>query len=511
MAEPPPPLEVAPLLEVSGLSKRFTGTLALDRVSFDLRGGEIHALLGQNGAGKSTLIKILAGVYPPTAGAIKWRGRLVAPAAGHLPIAFIHQDLGLVESMSVAENVALGTGYPRPRGLISWRAARAAAADALALMDSRIDPNRPVKDLAASEKAIVAIARALSVRSDVLVLDEPTAALPSGDVDHLLAVLHRLRDSGIAVIYVTHRLDEVFRIADRVSVLGDGRLVMTSAVAETTAAALVQWIVGRRVAETPAPPPPAEASPLLLVRDLVVPPITQAGWVGPVSLALAPGEALALVGLRGAGHHATGRAIFGALQRHGGTVSLDGRALADSRPAEAMASGIGFVSSLRGTESLALDLSVQENLFLNPTIRGFGPFQPVGPQAERAACDRALARFAVRPPDPRAAVARLSGGNQQKLVLARWLSGSIRVLILEEPTIGVDVGAKADIYRDLQAALAAGLGILLISSDFDEVEKLCRRAIVFSRGRVVAEVGRDGVTPERLTALAAGATAQDAA
>ncbi|HTU55891.1 MAG TPA: sugar ABC transporter ATP-binding protein [Acetobacteraceae bacterium] len=511
MAEPSPLLELPPLLEIEDLSKRFTGTLALDRVSFDLHGGEIHALLGQNGAGKSTLIKILAGVYPPSAGAIKWRGRIVAPTAGHLPIAFIHQDLGLVESMSVAENVALSTGYPRPRGLISWRAARAGAADALALMDSRIDPRQLVKDLAASDKAIVAIARALSVRGDALVLDEPTAALPSGDVDHLLAVLHRLRANGLAVIYVTHRLDEVFRIADRVSVLRDGRLVSTSAVNKTNASALVQWIVGRKVAETPAPPRPAEGSPLLSVQGLVVPAIAQAGRVGPVSFALAPGETLALVGLRGAGHHTTGRAIFGAVRRYAGSVLLDGQALEQSRPAEAMARGIGFVSSLRGTESLALDLSVQENLFLNPTIRGYGPFQPVGPQAERAACERALARFAVRPPDSRAVVARLSGGNQQKLVLARWLSGSIRVLILEEPTIGVDVGAKADIYRDLQAALARGLGVLLISSDFDEIEKLCHRAIVFSRGRVVAEVGRDRVSQERLTALAAGATAQDAA
>lgn len=499
MAGPPP------LLEVADLSKRFTGTLALDRVFFDLRAGEIHALLGQNGAGKSTLIKILAGVYAPTSGVIKWRGRTVASTSEHLPIAFLHQDLGLVESMSVAENVALSRGYPRRFGLISWHAARAAAANALALMDSRIDPRLPVKDLAASEKAIVAIARALTVRGDVLVLDEPTAALPSRDVDHLLVVLHRLRASGVGILYVTHRLDEIFRIADRVSVLRDGRLVITRAVSETSATALVQAIVGRRVAEIPAPPLPSGSGALLGVRGLVVSPLTQAGGVGPVSFDVASGETLALVGLRGAGHHTAARAIFGAVPRQAGTVSLDGRALHGSQPAEAMARGIGFVSSLRGTESLAPDLSVQENLFLNPTIRGYAPFEPVRPQAERVACDNALARFGIRPPERRAVVARLSGGNQQKLVLARWLSGSIRLLILEEPTIGVDVGAKADIYRDLQVAMAGGLGILLVSSDFDEVEHLCHRAIVFSRGRVVAEVGRDGVRPERLTALAAGA------
>ncbi|MGH7120219.1 MAG: sugar ABC transporter ATP-binding protein [Acetobacteraceae bacterium] len=494
-----------PTLTIVGLTKRFAGTLALDRVSFDLRAGEIHALLGQNGAGKSTLIKILAGVYAPSAGGISWRGRPVHKPGEELPIAFIHQDLGLVESMSVAENVALTTGYPHARGIIDWGAAREAAARALALMESPLDPRRLVKDLSASEKAIVAIARAMAVTREAIVLDEPTAALPSGDVDHLLNVLRRLRARGVGIIYVTHRLDEVFRIADRVSVLRDGRMVATSAVGETSPAALVERIVGRKLAETHLASARGEQVPVLFVRDLVVPPLTQEGVVGPISFTLYRGETLALVGLRGAGHHATGRAIFGALPIASGHILLDGAALPPSRPAAAMARGIGFVSSQRGTESLAVNLSVQENLFLNPTLRGYGPYRPMRRETERRACARALTRFSIRPPDGLAMSGTLSGGNQQKVVLARWLEVALKVLILEEPTIGVDVGAKADIYQDLQAALAAGLCVLLISSDFEEVQALCHRALVFNRGRVVEEVRRDEINVARLTALAAGA------
>ncbi len=497
-----------PILATVGLSKRFAGTLALDRVSFDLRAGEIHALLGQNGAGKSTLIKILAGVHAPSAGEIFWRGKVVHKPGEELPIAFIHQDLGLVESMSVAENVALTTGYPRPRGIIDWAEARHAAARALALMESPLDPRRLVKDLSASEKAIVAIARAMAVTREAIVLDEPTAALPSGDVDHLLDVLRRLRTRGVGIIYVTHRLDEVFRIADRVSVLRDGRMVASSGVGETSPALLVQRIVGRTLAETRLASAHGEAVPVLSVHDLVVPPLTQAGLVGPISFSLYRGETLALVGLRGAGHHATGRAIFGALPIASGRIILDGAVLPPSRPAEAMAMGFGFVSSQRGTESLALNLTVQENLFLNPTLRGYAPFHPMAREAERGACARALARFSIRPPDNLAMSGTLSGGNQQKVVLARWLEVPLKVLILEEPTIGVDVGAKADIYQDLQKALAAGLSVLLISSDFEEVELLAHRALVFNRGRVVEEIRRDRISIALLTALAAGAGEQ---
>ena len=499
-------MSATPLLQVEGASKRFTATLALDRLDFDVGAGEIHALLGQNGAGKSTLIKILAGVYPPSAGRILWRGRPVVPGAERLPIAFIHQDLGLVESMTVAENVALQAGYRRagglPGGLIDWAATAAAAAVALAAMGSRIDPAARVVTLSAADRSIVAIARALAVQADLLVLDEPTAALPEADVARLLATLERLRARGIGMIYVTHRLDEVFRIADRVTVLRDGRLVTSSSVAETSPGDLVRNIVGHAVAAATIAAAPS-GPPLLTLAGLVVAQ-QNAGLVGPVSLSAAAGEVLALVGLRGAGHHAVGRAIFGAAPRRAGRLTLAGRALAPADPAAAMAAGIGFVSSRRGEESLAAAMTVQENLYVNPRARGGGGLHPIRRVRERADATLALARFSVRPPDPSRPIATLSGGNQQKVVVARWMEARIRLLILEEPTIGVDVGSKAEIYRDLNAALAAGMAVLLISSDFEEVAAIAHRALVFSRGAVVAEVARAAISVTRLTELAGG-------
>ncbi len=361
-------MEAENLLAVHGVSKRFTATLALDAVDFDVRAGEIHALLGQNGAGKSTLIKILAGVYPPSAGTIKWRGQPANPATHALPISFIHQDLGLVDAMTVAENVAVQAGYPRRFGLIDWRGARHAASRALAAMGSRVDPDSRVVALSAADRSIVAIARALAVRCELLVLDEPTAALPAADVERLLATLRRLRASGIGMIYVTHRLDEVFRIADRVTVLRDGRRIDTVPVSQTSAQELVVKIVGRSVAGTEIAAVPADAQPLLALHDVVVP-HEEAGLIGPVSFSLQSGEILALVGLRGAGHHAVGRALFAALPMRSGRVEFRGRTIAPASPAAAMSAGIGFVSSRRGEESLAAAMSVRENLYLNPSAR----------------------------------------------------------------------------------------------------------------------------------------------
>jgi ribose transport system ATP-binding protein len=412
------------LLELSGIVKQFTGTLALDRVDLEVRSGEIHALLGQNGAGKSTLIKILAGIYPPTSGVIRWRGNAVDPTSVRLPITFIHQDLGLVDSMTVSENIALLTGYPRHIGMIDWHGASQAAVAALETMESSIDPEARVGSISAAEKSIVAIARALARRSDLLVLDEPTAALPAGDVDHLLDKLKRLRASGIGLLYVTHRLDEVFRIADRVTILRDGRKVATRTVSETSSADLVSWIVGGALAETTIASPPKSDGSLLSIKDLVVPQESGAGLVGPLSFEIHPGETLALVGLRGAGHHAVGRAIYGALPVYSGKILFEGHELKIANPADAIRRGIGFVSSRRAEESLA-------------------------------------------------------------------------------PTIGVDIGSKAEIYRDLRIADERGRAVLLISSDFDEVEKVSHRALVFSRGRLTAEIDRKNINVANLTDLLA--------
>jgi ribose transport system ATP-binding protein len=489
----------AELLTVQALSKRFTGTLALDSVDFTVRRGEIHALLGENGAGKSTLIKLLAGVYPADSGSFLWQGRQVDPTADRLPIAFIHQDLGLVDTMTVAENVALVSGYPRRHGLISWRAAQRAAAAALDAMGGNIDPLARVANLPAAERSIVAIARALAVKADLLVLDEPTAALPEADVARLLDVLRRLRTAGLGIVYVTHRLDEVFRMADRVTVLRDGRRVAVRAVAETTPAALVHDIVGRSLTELFVKTPHETAGVVLDLQAL-----TTEG-VGPVSFTLRAGEILGLVGLRGAGHHTVGRALFGDAAIDGGGVTLAGEPLHARSPVQAMRRRVGFVSSKRSEESVAPNLTVRENLFMNPASVGRRVLDFLAARAEQAKCMTQLRRFSVRPSEPERPMQTLSGGNQQKVIVARWMVARSRLLVLEEPTFGVDVGSKAEIYQLLQAALDEGLAVLLISSDFEEVAGICNRALVFDRGRVVAEVPRESLTIPRLTALAAGA------
>ncbi|WP_119272967.1 sugar ABC transporter ATP-binding protein [Taklimakanibacter deserti] len=491
--------ESPPLLAIARLTKRFTGTLALDEVDLEVRAGEVHALLGENGAGKSTLIKVLAGVHRADNGEIRLDGRPVDPEAEKLPITFIHQDLGLVDTMTVAENVALIAGYPRRNGLISWAAARTVAVNALERMGGGVDPDARVGDLPAADKSIVAIARAMAVRCDLLVLDEPTAALPEADVTRLLDVLKRLRANGVGIVYVTHRLDEVFRIADRVTVLRDGRRVRSCAIADTTPSALVHDIVGRSLAELFIKPSAKTSAKVLDVDGLI------ADGVGPVSFSIAQGEILSLVGLRGAGHRAIGRAIFGDSAITAGTLSLAGEKLKPASPEEAIRRQIGFVSSKRREESLAPSMTVRENLFVNPVTNGMRLLQPIRPAHEQERCLNSLIRFSVRPRDPERIIATLSGGNQQKVIVARWMEAGCRLLVLEEPTFGVDVGSKAEIYQLLEEALDQGLAVLLISSDFEEVAGICHRALIFDRGRVTAELPRSELSLARLTALASGA------
>ena len=493
--------ESAPLLVMSGLVERFTATLALDHVDFDVCRGEVHALLGQNGAGKSTLIKILAGVYEADSGAIEFAGKPSRPATDSLPVAFIHQDLGLVEWMTVAENVAIQTGYPRSRvGLISWRRVRDAAAEALAIMGSDLDPDAPISSLPAAERSLVAIGRALAIKSDIVVLDEPTAALPEADVERLLETLRRLRANDIGVVYVTHRLDEVFRIADRVTILRDGRRLATVPTRETNAADLVQMIVGRSMKEAFVKPAPAADRCVLSVQNLAT------EHLAPVSFSVAAGETLGLVGLRGAGHHAIGRAIFGETRITSGRLLLEGEPFAPRSSAQAMAEGIGFVSSRRAEEGIASNMAVRENIYMNPAASGKRVLEFIPRASELRAANAAARRFSIKAASVEQPAATLSGGNQQKVVVARWMEARVKLLILEEPTIGVDVGAKADIYHLLQLSLSKGLAVLLISSDFEEVERICHRALVFSRGQLAAEIPRGALTVAALTATASGGT-----
>jgi ribose transport system ATP-binding protein len=480
------------LLGVRGLSKHFGGTRALDAVDFDLRPGEVHALLGENGAGKSTLIKVLSGLYKADYGDIRW------PPAGPSGLAFVHQDLGLVDTASVAENFGLGAGFMRRGPLIDWAATERAVSAALSRLDVHLDPRRLTGHLSPAEKAMLAIARALSRNADVLILDEPTATLPNSDVARLHEAVRALASRGIGIIYVTHRLGEVFEIADRVTVLRDGRRVFTGGVADCDDRSLVDHIVGRKVGSLYPDRRRARGRTVLEVEAL------SSKSIGPVSLDVAEGEILGLVGLRNAGQDTCGRLIAGVLRPRSGTVRVGGRAVPPGRVDVAIRHGIGFVSSKRLEESLFVGMSLAENLFPEPRHNGL---DWVNTRQEKGRAQSLIDSYRVRPPRPAALVSALSGGNQQKVVLARWSDRSVKVLVLEEPTIGVDVGARADAYAILSEAVTLGQGVIVVSSDFEEVAGLCDRALVFRDGRIAAELAGDEITPSNLLATAGGRAA----
>ena len=480
------------LLSFNAVTKRFGGTIAVDNVSLDIEEGSVLALLGENGAGKSTLIKLLAGVYSIDSGSITFCGEPLAGERSRDALAFIHQDLGLIDCMSAAENVAFGCGFARRGGLIDWRAVRRRAVEALASVDANIDPDTPVSELTRTEKSLLAIARALATNARLIVLDEPTASLPQDDVERLFAVLSSLRERGVGMIYVSHRLDEIFRIADRVAVMRDGRLVGQKRIEETSAEDLVGMIVGRKPQPIHVPRIREGKDVVLELRDAVF------GDVGPVSIELAAGEIVALAGLRGAGQDTVGRALFGQASLDAGAMRLCGATLDVRSPRHAMRQGIGFVAGDRTGESLAMPLSVRENVFLNPLAIGRGFFQLKSAHAEHREAFALTSQFGVRPNDPSKAIETLSGGNQQKVVMARWLQIATKLLILEEPTAGVDVGARADIYALVNRALERGVAVLLVSTDFEEVANIAHRALIFNRGRVIDSVPRTELTIETL-------------
>jgi ribose transport system ATP-binding protein len=508
-----------PALRFDGLTKRFGQSEVLSDVSFDVRAGEIHALLGANGAGKSTLIKILAGLYDLDAGRIEvlgkalesthGQGRAAARAGG---IAFVHQDLGLVEDISVADNIALQLGFEKRFGLISSRSTEARIQHVLASVGAEFGADRMVSSLSRDEQVLCAVARALAQEPGIVILDEVSASLPKPEVERLSRSLRRMRRSGVAFIYVTHRLDELTDLVDRVTVLRNGRKVVTAALADLTHDEIVRHIVGNEVA-TAQPNLRPEGScdtgdvPKFAVRDLAA-----NAQTAPISFDVRAGEVLGICGLVGSGTRELAQVLAGARRPARGTAEVNGVALPLGRP-EAMARhGCTVVPGDRQREGIITGLGIRENLL--PTRRAFGAWSRAGFRSSRRetrAVLRTCEQFDVVPRDRADRdVAELSGGNQQKILFARALADRPEVAVLEDPTAGVDVGSRAVLYDLMHEAAAAGTAVLLISTDFEEVAAQSHRVLVLSHGEIVEEF-RDArkVSADRLAEASYAVTSRE--
>lgn len=493
-----------PILSMQHIVKRFGGNIAVNDVSLNIHPGEIVALLGENGAGKSTLIKILAGIYPYDSGQILFENTPISSALSlktenNQPISFIHQDLGLIEWMTVAENMAFVMGFPKRFKFVDWRKVRSQAENALQSVGIHLDPDTRVFDLSRTEKALLAIARAIAVNAKILVLDEPTASLPASDVKHLFSVLQKLKQKGVGMIYVTHRLDEVIEIADRISVMRDGFPVAEGRTADYSVKDLVRVIVGEETRDHQRSPLPQDTNEILRLSNVMV------GDTGPVSFSLRKGEMIALVGLRGAGQEEIGRLLFGLRTLDSGKIRLLNQPYQPLSPKDAINKGISLVAGDRTNESLVMSMTTTENLFINPLIKQKTALGWYKRNEELKNSWFQFQRFDIRPKNMFIEVSALSGGNQQKIVMARWLYLNTPILILEDPTAGVDVGARAEIYDVLNKALAQGISIIVISTDFEEIAHLCNRALVFNRGNVVGELLNQEITFANLLQLSSAA------
>ncbi|MCX4091018.1 sugar ABC transporter ATP-binding protein [Nocardia sp. alder85J] len=493
------------VLSLRDVSKTFPGTVALDRVHLDIRPGAVHALVGQNGSGKSTLIKILAGFHKAddNGGTISVGDTVLTPgdpAAAHTAgLRFVHQDLGLVMTESTADNLALGAGYPTGRtGGIRWREQYRHARELMHDLGHDIDPRAPMRQLTAVERTAVAIARAMRPAANpiaLLVLDEPTATMPAHDVDTLYDLVRRVRAGGASVLYVSHHLDEVFALADRVTVLRDGHLITTLDVADTSPRELADLMAGSRV-DVGERAVRELGDPMLELRDV------SARVLRELNLVVHAGEIVGLAGINGSGRDEITMAAFGGAPRTG-TVRVDGGEIPADRPDLAAASGIGFVPADRAAHGLVMEMSVRENMTL-PRLGDYLSAFVLRTKRERSDVVEWGRRLGLATPGTEVAMTALSGGNQQKVVLGKWLRTNPKVLLLDEPTQGVDVAAKAEVHRLVDKAADQGAAVLVASSDETELVRLCTRVLVLSRGHVSAELLGDDITRAAITRASLG-------
>jgi ribose transport system ATP-binding protein len=496
---------VAPLLEMRGITKRFPGVVALQDVSLHLSRGEVLALAGENGAGKSTLMKVLGGAYPPDAGEVRVDGAPVRLAsvrdARRAGIALIHQELMLAPNLDVAGNIFLGNeGTTALWAPLRRRRMRDAAASLLARVGLTHPPQTPLAGLTVGERQMVEIAKALSQQARIIVMDEPTSSLTAGESERLFQIIHQLRAEGLGIVYISHRMEEVLALSDRVMVLRDGRHAGELARAEATHERIVALMVGRELQSHYFPPRPGALAGdvVLSVDGLLV-----AGAPAPVSFEVRRGEILGFAGLVGSGRTELMEAVFGARPALGGSMRVEGRAFRPRHPRDAIGHGVYLAPEDRKRHGLVLPMSVAANVSLPglPRYARLG-FLDRGHEREVAAAE--VARFKVKTPSLERPVVNLSGGNQQKVVLGKWLALTPRVLILDEPTRGIDVGAKAEIYRHMAELAAQGLAILMVSSEMEEVLGMSDRVVVMHERRVRGVLPRAGLTAERVAALMTG-------
>ncbi|BCH29378.1 ribose import ATP-binding protein RbsA 1 [Mesorhizobium sp. L-8-10] len=497
----------APVLSVRGATKAFGGAIALRGVDLEIVQGEIHALLGENGAGKSTLIKLLAAVHSPDDGAFEVAGAPLPQSFGAADIAgagvrFVHQDFGLIDTMSVTENMALVGGFERRNGLIDHRASSRRAADQLARLGMRIDPSRLVGDLPEAERAILALARALEGDARLIVVDEVTAALPSPDVARVHEAIRAARARGVAFIYVSHRLEEVFQLCDRLTVLRDGRNIATADVGSVDMARVVEWIAGRRVALKRPAAPSAHGRVRLVARALRGGVVEQ-----PIDFAVAAGEVLGITGIIGSGYDAICAMTAGIDAPASGRVEIDGRVIAPGSTADSRAAGLEVVLGERSRAAFA-ERTVRENLFADAI---YGPAGWPDLAGELRRTDELVGNFGVRPRNcAEATIQSLSGGNQQKVLFARALMADPKALVLVDPTAGVDVGARAELHDVMRGAVARGAAVLFGSSDFEEIMAVADRVLVVRDGRIASTLEGEDATWDRLFLEAHGGAAHTA-
>jgi ribose transport system ATP-binding protein len=484
------------LLEAIGITKQFPGTLALDGVQLELLPGEIHAVIGENGAGKSTLMKILAGVNVADSGTIHFEGRPVSPTTPRealaLGIAIVHQELSLVPTLTIAENIFPGRLPTNRLGMVRFGELFRMAEGVLDKLHMELDPRAPVETLSIASQQLVEIAKALSLNCKVLILDEPTSALTDHEADNLLAFLRRLAADGVGILYISHKLKEVFSVADRVTVLRDGKYVGTRQIDETTQDDVIRMMVGRELGNMYPAKSETHGKPLLEVRDL-----QRSGSDIRNSFQLYQGEVLGFAGLIGSGRSELARAIFGAEPKAAGEVLLNNLPVEIRSPKQAIELGIGYLPEDRKSAGLFLEMSIKLNVEAT-VIEAVSTSGVVVAAKERSLSEQYVEQLNISTPNIEQEIRRLSGGNQQKALLAKWLAIKPKILIVDEPTRGIDVGAKKEIHYLLRTLAENGVGVIMISSELPEVLGMSDRILVMHEGAIVAEFASAEATEEKI-------------